>query len=125
MNDYEKAVVLQRFNANKLAELLEYDWDDEYRITELNESKETILKIVGEGIDISTFTKEQVLDIGCKKWDIDGALLIPLWLFSSLKEGVELKSIGGESVKYSKDLDKDSRFGVVAYGIELDKLKDD
>jgi len=125
MNDYEKAVVLQRFSANKLAELLEYDWDDEYRITELNKSKETILKIVGEGIDISTFTKEQLLDIGCKRWCMDDVLLIPLWLFSSLKEGVELKSIGGEYVKYSKDLDKNSMFGVVEYGIELDKLKND
>lgn len=51
-----------------------------------------------------------------------GLRLIPLYLVPIVPIGTEITSIGGEVFKYDgNNVDKDIRFGCIAYGIKLPK----
>lgn len=45
--------------------------------------------------------------------------LLPLWFVLFIPYGTKVISIGGEKFEYSKETDLDTRFGCVAFGIEL------
>lgn len=60
--------------------------------------------------------------LGFKFWEEDSNLmLIPGYLYQFIPEGLELYSISGEEEQYESyaDLDNDTRFGCLAYGIYM------
>lgn len=51
-----------------------------------------------------------------------GLRLIPLYLYPSLPIGITLTSIGGEEIVFNgSNIDADTRFGCIAYGIKPKK----
>lgn len=71
--------------------------------------------------DIDKLTVDELLELGFRLWDEDaGALyLIPLGLYTSLPDGTVLTSIFGDTKIKGDDLiDLDTRFGVIAWGID-------
>lgn len=67
-------------------------------------------------------TLDELKELGFGQWD-DNLYLVPLWLHPFLKSGVKLTDIGGGSMAVSYDekgqcnIDNDTRFGMLAYGI--------
>ena len=71
----------------------------------------------------ANLNRKRALAIGFKPWS-EGApqlLLAPLWYCGMIPEGEEVVTIGGTREKYSKTMDHDIRFGVVAFGFEFDE----
>ena len=57
-------------------------------------------------------------DLGFGRWSEDNPMrLIPLWLYKFLPDEIESESISGKSVRKTADMDNDSRYGCLAYGI--------
>ncbi len=68
---------------------------------------------------ITTSTLEELLLLGFGRWD-EELILIPLWIFPFINDGVKLYSFDGEVVEKGKDeIDTDFRFGCMAYGINI------
>ena len=54
-----------------------------------------------------------------RRWDTDSDLyLIPIWLKPVIPSDLELTSIGGDKA-FAEDVDTDTRFGCLAWGIIL------
>ena len=71
---------------------------------------------------LDNLTKERAKALRFGKWDEDeqpDLYLFPLWFVLFLPYGTKVVSIGGEKFEYSKETDLDTRFGCVAFGIEL------
>ena len=61
--------------------------------------------------------------LGFQLWEEDSNLmLIPGYLYQFIPAGLELYSISGEKEQYQSydDLDNDTRFGCLAYGIHME-----
>ena len=71
----------------------------------------------------ANLNRKRALAIGFKPWSEDAPqlLLAPLWYCGMIPEGEEVVTIGGTREKYSKTMDHDIRFGVVAFGFEFDE----
>ena len=72
-------------------------------------------------IDFENITISEARELRFGKWEDNNDLwLIPIWLYPLIPIGLELKSISGEKVIFNgNNIDKDIRFGCLAYGIEL------
>lgn len=72
-------------------------------------------------IDFEHLTIAQAKELRFGKWDENGNLwLIPIWLYPLIPNGLELKGImGGKVIFDGNNIDTDTRFGCLAYGIEL------
>jgi len=78
------------------------------------------------GVELEALTEEDLSRLGWGKWDDDGLMLAPLYWYKALlrKERLILTSISGEDRVIGIDeIDKDSRFGCLAYGIFPGKVK--
>lgn len=79
-----------------------------------------------KAIDPNVFTQAQAVELSFGSWD-GKLLLIPLWMHSFLKAGIQLKCINNdtETVSYDAEgkcsIDNDHRFGCLAYGVEYPK----
>ncbi len=104
------------------------DWDNltEHECIELRFGKWTDKEGVDEEIkaarEYHEKNPEKCPDIEEKVAAIkrtEGLMLIPLWLLPLVPIGTELISISGDVIKYNgNNVDNDSRFGCVAYGIK-------
>lgn len=67
--------------------------------------------------DVFKLDYEERFMLGFRQWDDDKEhLLIPLWIIECLPDDFDIEVIGIGGGKYSiKDIDKDIRFGCVAY----------
>lgn len=66
---------------------------------------------------ITTSTYDELYHLGFRRWD-ENLILIPLWIFPFIKDGVKLYCFDGEIVEKGKDeIDTDTRFGCMAYGV--------
>ena len=107
--------------ANQVAETVQYtSWSDESCREHINKSTETLLDELKKHIDWDNLTVEEVKELRFGRWDDDmpDLWLIPLYLLPILPIGTELQSILGNKVVYDgTNVDKDTRFGCIAYGI--------
>lgn len=62
-------------------------------------------------------TAEQLVQLGCRRWDENGLVLFPLAWFDSIPEGFMVRSIMGREVPFSRSLSRDRRYGMLAFGI--------
>lgn len=69
-------------------------------------------------IQFDKLTLSEARELGMQRWDGD-LYLIPRRLASSIPEGLVVTDIFGKSEQYTSDFDKDSRFGMLAYGVEI------
>lgn len=100
-------------------------------------NKETLGKILEENVDVSneaeminflnSLTKEKAEELGFRKWsDEKNLYLIPGVFYDFLPKGLKVESIMGEKKTVGTDyVDDDTRFGLLAYGIEIKGKKDE
>ena len=76
---------------------------------------------VRELFSLSNLTKDRVEFLRFQRWnDTNPDLyLFPLWFVFFLPYGTRVVSIEGEVFEYTENTDLDTRFGCVAFGIEL------
>ena len=111
--------------ANKLSEVYVYDsWNADLKIQELKLGFNTFYDELKKHIDFTKLTVEEAKELRFRKWDDDmpNLWLFPLYLVPIIPEGLEITYLDGEKGIYHKDeMDNDIRFGVVAYGIEIEE----
>lgn len=72
--------------------------------------------------DILGLTTTEASLIGFTKWSEDdpSLYLIPAWLYPALPVGLQVTGISGEASEFSPEThDSESRYGCLAYGINL------
>lgn len=75
-----------------------------------------------------TLTKEKALSYGFRNWSGDrpNFLLIPACFFDFIPIGLKVQSLTGKEIIYDgNNIDDDSRFGLLAYGINIKENKDE
>lgn len=84
--------------------------------TIVNDYRAELTNIIG---DINKLSRDDLYHLGFAKWDdTSDLLLVPLWFYPLLEEGTVLTSIhGSEAIVGEDDIDMDTRFGALAYGV--------
>lgn len=117
-----KPAILRAFAwyASRVAQTVQYtSWSNEFCREENAKSTTVFLNELKQYIDWSNITLEDACALGFTLWD-DNLYLLPLYILPIVPIGTKLTSISGEEVTYDgKNIDKDTRFGCVAYGIEI------
>ena len=122
---YQKALNFQSWLVNRLSEVKAYgsNWGENFYMKEI---KNAINKFysdnsVRELFSLSNLTKDRVEFLRFQRWnDTNPDLyLFPLWFVFFLPYGTRVVSIEGEVFEYTENTDLDTRFGCVAFGIEL------
>ena len=112
--------------ANCVAETVQYtSWSDGFCRKEIRESTEAFANELKKHIDFSKLTREEAVALRFGKWDDESDLyLIPLYLLPIVPIGTELTCINGEKVVYDgTNIDNDTRFGCIAWGINIPEMK--
>lgn len=109
--------------ASQIAQTVQYEnWSDEFCRKEVRASTEKFLELLKENIDFEHLTRVEARELRFMIWSDEKSdlLLIPLYLLPIIPIGTELTSIFGEKVIYDgHNVDKDIRFGCIAWGIEI------
>lgn len=108
---------------NKVAETVQYEsWSDEMARNENRKYMSMMLEELKKHIDWNKLTREEAFELRFRQWDEDtpDLFLIPLYLLPIVPIGTELTTINGDTVLYLGDnVDNDTRFGCIAYGIKI------
>ena len=122
---YKSALNYQSFIANVVAEIETYHWDNAFKLEHI---KDVFKKYINdEGVkklfNIENLTIERAKVLRFQRWDEDmpDLWLFPLWFIPFVPYGTKVISISGEERIFTKDTDLDTRFGCVAFGINLKK----
>lgn len=96
-----------------------------YRVNPINLDKDirdawgTFCNYAKDLIDWKNLTLEEAKELRFRRWDEESNLyLIPIWLYPMIPANLELTSIEGTKA-FVEDIDSDTRFGVLAWGILL------
>lgn len=122
---YKKALMFQSFLANKVAEIKTYGshWSDSFCVNQIKEDAERYFsnEEVKGLFSIDNLTVERAKALRFGKWDdeLSDLYLFPLWFVPFVPYGTEVIGIDGDKFVYSEKTDLDTRFGYVAFGIEL------
>lgn len=104
-------------------------WSNDFKLSEIKNSYDKFLSYIKDMIDNiggwNNLTYQDMKNLGFEKWKLDSGeiiMLIPLYLYSLIPEGLEVISIFGEKIVYDgTNIDNDERLGLLAYGIMLSK----
>ena len=110
--------------ANRVSETTQYEkWSDEFCRKEIKEASQKFVDAMRKHLDWDNLTEEECKELRFGRWDEEsGIYLIPLYLFPLIPMGLKVYSIGGnEIINDGTNLDNDTRFGCVAYGIKPKK----
>lgn len=111
--------------SNLITDISTYDsWSDEMCRKEAKELYSELIKYF-KGVDFTQFTIEELKSFDFSMWD-DNLILMPSWVIDCLEPGTVVYSIDNQSVTITdnKFLDKDTRFGVTAYGFNTSQLRE-
>lgn len=120
MTTYERCKNIRRVILNTAAEVIAYNWSNEFNTKQMKELVGQLGKADPEYLKIqpSLLTVGQMCELGFGKFSSnDIAMLIPLWLYPYLAKDVMAGSIGGEAVYKKSSMDTDNRCGWLAYGV--------
>ena len=121
MSDYEFLLIVRETIINRAAEVFNYGWSDDLSSERIKEIPDVFSKCdYFRKVDPNEMSIEQLENLGFKKWDGEsGLMLIPLYLYPFLKDGLMCASISDIEARPIKvsDIDTDNRFGCLAYGI--------
>ena len=113
--------------ANRVAETVQYNttWSDAFCRKEIREATETFVCELRKHIDFHNLSRKEATALRFGKWeDKNDLYLIPLYLLPILPIGTELTCINGDKVIYDgTNIDNDIRFGCIAWGINIPKMK--
>lgn len=119
MTEYQKAKRIRQYITQRAAEVMNYEsWSDEFSTENIRNIPQKILENIGT-VDVTSLTDEEMEDLGFTKWSQDNPMrLIPLWLFPFLPEEIHIQNFdGSKQILKKSEMDKDHRFGCLAYGI--------
>ena len=109
--------------ANKIAETVQYkSWSDEYCREVVQKATDTMLDSLKKDLNWDSITKEEALELRFGQWSNEDPdlYLIPLWLLPIIPIGTKLTTIFGDEIIYDgHNVDNDTRFGCIAYGIHI------
>ncbi len=108
---------------NKFACFNQYGWKGDFIQSESKKYFKELKEWIGN-IDLNKLSSEEAKLLGFKKWDSSGLMLIPLYLTDCIKDGSVVHCIDGEQCVWGVDeIDKDERFGCIAYGFYPSSVK--
>ena len=122
---YQKALSCQSWLVNRISESKAYakHWSDEFCLEDIRKAIERYYSdnSVKEVFTLDNLTKERAKALRFGKWSDEqpDLYLFPLWFVLFLPYGTKVVGIGGNTFEYNKDTDLDTRFGCVAFGIEI------
>lgn len=110
--------------ANKVAETVQYEsWSNEFCRKENEVNTHMFLEELNEHINWDTLTREEARELRFVVYsdDTPNLFLIPLYILPILPIGTELVSINGNRIIYDdSNVDKDTRYGCLAFGIVIE-----
>ncbi len=117
----------KRMLSNLASEIVAYEsWSDKFARSQINNLYDKLINEFKD-VDFTQFTPEELKELDFR-WFDDNLLCCPVWVIDCLSDGVELTSIDGDTFIFKKptekNLMKDSRFGVTAYGFSKSQLRD-
>ena len=122
---YQNALSCQSWLVNRISEIKAYGkhWGDELCLKEIRDAIESYLTddYVKEMFTLDNLTRERAKHLRFGKWSNEqpDLYLFPLWFVLFLPYGTKIVGIGGDTFEYTEETDLDTRFGCVAFGIEL------
>ena len=122
---YQKALSCQSWLVNRISESKAYakHWSDEFCLEDIRKAIERFYSdnSVKEVFTLDNLTKERAKALRFGKWSDEqpDLYLFPLWFVLFLPYGTKVVGIGGDTFEYTEETDLDTRFGCVAFGIEL------
>ena len=122
---YQKALSCQSWLVNRISESKAYakHWSDEFCLRDIRKAIEKYYSdnSVKEVFTLDNLTKERAKALRFGEWSDEQPYLylFPLWFVLFLPYGTKVIGIGGDTFEYSEETDLDTRFGCVAFGIEL------
>lgn len=123
MTTYEKCQAIRRMIMNRAAEVMVYEsWGDDFAAKQIRKFPDDLAKqehgMDYFGIHPAEMTDKQLEDLGFGRWGDETPMrLIPLWLLPFLADEIETECINGEKITKKSEMDKDNRFGCLAYGV--------
>ena len=122
---YQKALSCQSWLVNRISESKAYakHWSDEFCLRDIRKAIEKYYSdnSVKEVFTLDNLTKERAKALRFGEWSDEQPYLylFPLWFVLFLPYGTKVIGIDGDTFVYSEETDLDTRFGCVAFGIEL------
>lgn len=94
-------------------------------ITPVEDLKKQYLDILKTIIDWNDIDREDCLLLGFGRWTDEDTYMKNLWLipyclYSIIPIGLKVWAIDGEQCEWQENFDKDTRFGLLAYGVMVD-----
>jgi len=103
-----------------VAEAIEYDWTDKFKIKNIIETKDSIIRPFENNLPyINDLTRDQAISLGFKKWSSDNEFLIPLYLKQFINPEQKCFDIFN-CIKILKDVDSDHRGGMIGAYIVIE-----
>lgn len=107
---------------NEVSQTVIYNWSDSLKRDANKQTFNYFYKELEKYIDFKNITVEEAKELRFGKWSDEqpDLWLFPLYLVPIIPEGLEIEYIDGTKGIYEKDkMDNDTRFGCVAYGINI------
>lgn len=107
---------------NEVSQTIIYNWSDSLKRDVNKQTFNYFYKELDKYIDFKNITVDEAKELRFGKLSDEqpNLWLFPLYLVPIIPEGLEIEYIDGTKGKYEKDkMDNDTRFGCVAYGINI------
>ena len=122
---YQKALLCQSWLVNRISESKAYadSWSDEFCLKDIRKAIEKYYSedYIKEVFTLDNLTKERAKVLRFAIWSDEhpDLYLFPLWFVFFIPYGTKVIDINGNTFEYSEETDLDTRFGCVAFGVEL------
>lgn len=117
----KEIIEILTYMANTIGEIDAYSetWSAEYCKKYAMERHQTAIDALKKHLDWDNLTEQDCKELRFMRWSEDSKMYcIPIWLYKAIPVGTELISIGGERIVFDgNNIDNDTRFGCLAYGI--------
>lgn len=111
--------------SNLITDICTYDnWSDDFCRKEVKDLYGELIKYF-KGVDFTQFTLTELKELDFGMWD-EFTILMPSWALDCIPSGTVLISISGDYTTYEEGqkLDKDTRFGLTAFGFHISQLRE-
>lgn len=108
--------------ANRIEMAFKYNYEPNDIYKEIKIARDRFLEALKGKIDFNSLTEREAIELRFGKWcEEDPSLyLMPIWVLSVLPIGTKVTSINGDEIVYDgKNIDSDTRFGCLAYGVRV------
>ena len=129
MNTFEKAKKIRGVILSQASMVIAYDsWSLKYCVDSMRGIENTIKNKNKDlelfDLDPSELISDELLDLDFGRWSEEtNLMLIPLWIYPYVKDGINVEDINGEKFKLDKSkVDTDTRFGCLSFGV-IPKIK--